>query len=302
MINFKRTLLFLMFISGAVLIQAQDWAPEGSKWTYTLSYAMSGGIDKLVIRSVGDTVIQGKSCHILHKSTIVCDELGFTEFMYSDNGKVYFYDVSRLKFQMLYNFNAIKGDSWVWYPGNMGYQDSIIVNVDSAFSKTINSRILKEIHVSYSLDQNGVEPLGTGDIIESIGDTYYMFPWVFNGCDVMFGGPLRCYDDTILGHYETGVVSSCNYSNLGINEGSGLSSLLNIYPNPFSNTVTIEPGHDVNSQIIPVEILNVLGERVFYWNLSKYNNTIDLSKLQNGIYFLKANINGDTFYYKVIRQ
>ena len=297
----KRIFLLSLLFWGTLLSNAQTWAPVGSKWTYTFGFAWQGQVDTLVIRSIGDTLIQGKQCKILHKSMSVCDLRNAKEYMYSDSGKVYFYDNSRSKFQMLFNINAATTSTWVYYMQDLPIQDSMIVKIDSISSISINSIILKEIFVKYSCSQPWVIN-GSGKIIENMGDTHYMFPWVFGACDVTFGGPLRCYDDNLIGRYETGVVSSCDFRNVGIKEESSPITEYKIYPNPFSNSITIESMYESNFRMASIEIFNLLGKCLFYSNF--YNNiyTVDLYNQPDGIYFLKIQTNGKSSYYKITKQ
>jgi hypothetical protein len=297
----KSIFLLVLVLSGSQFLKAQEWAPVGAKWTYTLSFATSGDIDTLLIRSISDTIIQGKQCKILRKTTGVCDDRGIKEYMYSDSGKVYFFDDSRLRFQMLFNINAVTNDSWIWYPNDLPYQDSIVVKVDSVSTMSINSIILKVVFVKYTFSSSW-QPTGNGKIIENLGDTYYMFPWVFGACDMMFGGPLRCYEDSIIGHYETGVVPTCNYKNVGINEETKTNNEFKIYPNPFINSFTLEKLNEGFSNNDYFEIVNLLGERIFYSGFSKMILTTDLYDKPDGIYFMRIHTNGSNSYYKIVKQ
>ncbi len=107
----KTRKLLLVLILGLVGFgaNAQTFAPTGATWTYSQWHFMSPLIDTFKIRSVGDTIIQSKQCKILLKNEIGCDLREPKEFMYSDSGKVFFYDTSRHSFQMLYNFMQMLG-------------------------------------------------------------------------------------------------------------------------------------------------------------------------------------------------
>ncbi len=70
-------------------------------------------------------------------------------------------------------------------------------------------------------------------------------------------------------------------SSVGIKEYKKTEQLL-IYPNPASTTLTIKSNSKLNSEI---EILNCLGEIVLKQN---YSESIDVSKLIPGYYFIKV--------------
>lgn len=65
---------------------------------------------------------------------------------------------------------------------------------------------------------------------------------------------------------------------------------LQIFPNPASNIITIND----NNIIKNYEIFSILGEKLFVTD----KNTIDISKLANGIYYIRSNFK----YYKFIKN
>ena len=295
-----KTILLTALIFGCTIISSsQTWAPVGAKWSYTLRFATSGDIDTLVIRSIGDTTIQGKPCRILHKSAVTCDVRLANEYMYSDSGKVFFFDNSRSKFQMLFNINAAISTSWVIYFRDLPNNDSVVVKVDSVFTTTINGIVLKEIHVSYPNCSSPWNIEGSGRIIENIGDTYYMFPWVSGVCDDDFGGPLRCYDDPVIGHYETGMAPSCDFRNVAINEKR--LNEVKIYPNPVTRAVTIETANEPNPGKDYVEIDDLFGREIFVTSLSGTNSFVDLSQQPLGVYLLKIHFKDSVSIKKIIK-
>ena len=71
---------------------------------------------------------------------------------------------------------------------------------------------------------------------------------------------------------------------------------ISIFPNPTSGILNIN-AIEVNSS---VEVINVIGEKVYSNSLVKGNNSIDLSGLSNGAYFVKLNSNGSITTKKVV--
>lgn len=72
-------------------------------------------------------------------------------------------------------------------------------------------------------------------------------------------------------------------------------SLITFFPNPAKDFVNLHIDPDFqNGSKLDVFLFNLMGNNVYYenWNTLK-ELTIDISKLQNGIYFL--NVNGDKF-------
>jgi hypothetical protein len=143
---------------------------------------------------------------------------------------------------------------------------------------------------------------GHGRIIENIGDDYYLFPWVFGACDGTFGGPLRCYDDNVLGHYETGVVSDCNYRSVGLIENSKPEPGISIYPNPAQSEVSIELTEGRALLSTKIEIFNVFGTNLFSGIYQTQKYSIDTKNFSAGLYVLSININGIENHYRLLIQ
>jgi hypothetical protein len=260
-----------------------QWAPIGAKWTYTELLNMTTGVDTFTIRSISDTVIQSQQCKILMESAGNCTEQSRTEYMYSDNGKVFFYDASRNSFQMLYNFNANIGDSSVVYPDSPSYHDSIISVVDSVKTIIINSNTLKKLYVHRIATPGWVA--GNGIIIENIGDLGYMYYWYSGVCDATWVGPLRCYEDTVIGACKFDTIYSCDYVTVGINEYKDVPEII-VYPNPASNLINVETKF---GSTFYYSIYNIYGKLVNTGILEAKLSTIPVSDFSNGVYTIVMN-------------
>ncbi|MCK6649741.1 MAG: T9SS type A sorting domain-containing protein, partial [Bacteroidia bacterium] len=74
-------------------------------------------------------------------------------------------------------------------------------------------------------------------------------------------------------------IAGCN---VGMEEYLQESSILNVYPNPSYNTITITV-----SEPIQIKIINMLGEVVLEKQVQN-NSVIDINDLSNGIYFIQT--------------
>ena len=219
-----RTLLLISFF---LLIAfpgfTQEWAPIGATWYYTEKFSTWNRYDEDYIKfeSVKDTVISGKNCRkITKRHKLVCNDRPRSEFMYDENGKVYFYDGQINDFQVLYDFTANQGDSWTILvkQQDVGF-DTLSIVVDSADVVSINGIDLKQLYVTYNFIYELYSEVWDtmtyhSRIIEKIGDIHYMFNFVPAWalvCDANYSAGLRCYEDSIIGLYETGLAVSCNY-------------------------------------------------------------------------------------------
>lgn len=92
-----------------------------------------------------------------------------------------------------------------------------------------------------------------------------------------------------------------NYRVVSVNEISGKSESINVYPNPVSNVLNI-PNIFRNSSV-QIEIYNIIGQLVF--SINEQNDfsddiEIDISHLPNGRYFGKAIDDRDVYEFNIV--
>jgi hypothetical protein len=74
-------------------------------------------------------------------------------------------------------------------------------------------------------------------------------------------------------------------------------SILSVYPNPTSTTITVEVfAHG------SISILNISGQKILHREISKPTTTIDVSGLKNGIYFVQVTCERAVLLGKFIKQ
>lgn len=78
-------------------------------------------------------------------------------------------------------------------------------------------------------------------------------------------------------------------STVGVDEEE-LSVDVKAYPNPVAITLNIKLSSE--AQNVRFELVNVIGETVMYTNLNGGNNTLNVEKLPNGVYFYSIVKNG----------
>ncbi len=149
----KYLLVHLLTFSAIFNLAAQgfDFAPVGTKWYYDeLNFALR--VIPHTIESVSKENYQGKWCSKLVSSSN--DIVPNPVYVYSQNDTVYWYSPLTNQFEMLYDFTAEVGDSWVVggvYStdghGNPIYADT--VTVDSISRIPINGDSLKVWHISH---------------------------------------------------------------------------------------------------------------------------------------------------------
>ena len=110
------------------------------------------------------------------------------------------------------------------------------------------------------------------------GDTYYLRVWDYNN------DQLGTFD--LCGHYDA--------SAIGNNQIAGF----NYYPNPVNHTLNLS----AKDTIEMISISNVMGQEVLNLNPNTTQTQVDMSQLQNGIYFVKAQVNGQLTAFKVVKK
>ncbi|MBK9191639.1 MAG: T9SS type A sorting domain-containing protein [Crocinitomicaceae bacterium] len=274
---------------------SQEWAPIGATWhyNYNVSTGWFGipGSGYSVFESIADTVIDGISCRKIQKSkSYEPYSRPNQEYTYYSNDSVFFYDFDSSEFRLLYDFDSSPGEFWYyWFQGNSftGDIDTIKTVVDSTDIITINAIPLKRLYVH-------LEPIGFEDdwmfdditgnyptqIVEYIGDLSNMIStFIIDGPVADYSCPsgLRCYDDTFIGHYETGIVDSCNYVNLLVTNEFVQSSVI-IYPNPVSDQIYIK------GNLQEYVIFSMEGHQVLRGEIDQH--TIEISDLHAGLYII----------------
>ena len=70
------------------------------------------------------------------------------------------------------------------------------------------------------------------------------------------------------------------------------------YPNPVNNTLNMSAQDNIEK----VSIYNISGQEVINVTPNAVQTQVDMSRLQNGIYFVKAQVNGQLTAFKVIKK
>lgn len=279
---------FALLFSGA---NAQSFAPQGATWHYKKNFFFPQPYlehySKLQV--VGDTLINGVTCSKIQKEyPFFCNLRPTEEFVYASNDTVFFYDTTFSQFQILYDFNAVQGDSWVIRVNGFGTanEDTVIVNVDSTDFVTINSQTLKRLYVNYTYYNDGVPIVfsGPSEVIERIGDTRYLFEFAnFSNiiCDGDWTGGLRCYEDSIIGFYDTGISDSCEYFEIYNDLEEQTISSFTIAPNPSEKFITVNM---IQGSFQAIQIFDSRGRLIIKTN-SKH---IDISTFNSGLYIVRV--------------
>ena len=229
-----KKLFFIILIAISIQATSQQFAPIGAKWHYDQETVNPDLTTYQTIESISDTIINGIYCRKLMKiSRMAGTEISWL-YMYSLNDSVLFY--AENGFHLLYDFGAITGDTITlgYYTTYNGSPLKMIV--DSTSTITINGETRKLQYVSCG---DGMVIEFGGIVIEGIGNLTYMFPRF----DLSLDGPLRCYEDSVIGlfinlyHSNNGWnFQDCEQIITGIVEKGKISDIM-IYPNPAGDYI-----------------------------------------------------------------
>lgn len=270
-------------------INCQNWAPRGATWYYSEKFAFSGDINYMKFQSIADTIINDKRCSIIYKDRqLLCNARSDKEYMYSENDTVYYYDSVFNEFQILYDFSAELGDSWFIKVKEDGFNtDTVIVTVDSIGSTTINDHNLKSLFVTYVIRSGDYSIDYQSTIVERVGDIIYMFNFssISAGvCDMNWTDGLRCYEDSIIGHYETGIADSCTYTYVwtGLETPGTNDGRIILFPNPTNDIIQIR--YPVNNyDRLTFRVFDLSGKSILFGD-TQNSRSFSLKNCSPGLY------------------
>lgn len=276
---------FLLIIFFPIICLSQNWAENNAVWYYNqIDYGPPFNHDYLKYYAIGDTVILGDSAKILKQEYLSIYDTSSTQIiMKSENNQVFLYDSTINSYELIYNFNALPGDTISVYCQGASQDTTIQIVVDSISTININGNILGVQYVSQPVYQ---EYYMTGTIIETIGWTGFMFP-IHSWADPPFGGSLRCYEDNNTGLYQLSTFA-CDYiTSLNLPQ----TKKTKVFPNPTNGIVIIE-----SEEFNFVELIDINGNKIYSGKETK----IDISNYSDGLYLVKVVSNGGMKIEKII--
>ena len=285
----------LPYFFERILFGQIDWAPQGAKWYYTYNLWFPGFTNQVIEVSVtGDTVIQGKNCSIFEKTNLAMYPWNWEcnnqdqdlEYMFEENGKVYFYDSFDGVFRLLYDFDAQPGESWkVPLCEEKFYNDSLEIYVDSISSEVLGGQLVKILHVR---DDFWNFP---ARIYEGIGYSRGMFYASQNVITVDAGiGNLRCYDSPATGLLKF-IDEPCDSIPVATSEIEKLPFQLYLQPNPASGDCTVN-FHLPTTATAEILLSDSYGRILQRRPLPPGSESLTLRGLEQGLYFVILKVDG----------
>jgi hypothetical protein len=196
----KKCLLILLLVwLGAVPTRAQSgsrglWCPPGAQWLHMSIWVGTAGPVLTPIRTsyVGDTIINGQSCQVLHRQWAGAPAAGRI-YTRADADQVWLY--ANRQFYKMQDFSARPGDSWLYLGTPVGryYCVPVLLTVDSVGQRLVGGQVRRWFVAHY---QDGLDVVSTRRVYEGVGDLQGdLFPAV-NMCMVAAVTPTlapQCY-------------------------------------------------------------------------------------------------------------
>ncbi|MEY2829671.1 MAG: hypothetical protein RIQ33_1529 [Bacteroidota bacterium] len=112
------------------------------------------------------------------------------------------------------------------------------------------------------------------------------------------------YHCHVLHHEDDGMMGSfvvIDTTQNGVNELSATTDGISIYPNPCNNELRITM-KELRFEDVKIEVINMLGERIYYLLANRKSEIINTSELPNGIYFIKIITNEQIVTKKFVKN
>lgn len=189
------------------------------------------------------------------------------------------YDVSSNRFTQKKRGNYYNTNSngfWWMYSSDIVIGDSIQYDLPTTFVSQNNATL-------NSSNENKLHYVNDNSILENefIIDHNLQYPWPFynGGCFIIDPGTTSIFEN---------------------NENESLL----MYPNPFSNSITIKIKDIAVSEKCKIQLLDITCKIVREFETNVINNTceINLTEISTGMYFLKIDAQNNKGIYKIIKE
>ena len=257
--------------------------PFPSEWYYEIGWE-DGSITYQHLECIGDTLIDrtGKRPKVIVRSNTHYNrtETEVThEYVYEENGIVYWWNRDLQEFTTLYNLNANVGDEWEIKVGT----ESLTMHVDAVENYEYEGKTYRMLNVS------DAEDLFSGNIVCGIGHLTSFFPEQLMNRNKGFRvDGLRCYwvgDELVfkIGDEDCDAI----YGELhGIEEQA--ENGFAVYPNPAKGVLFVETVHAPSLPMQTYRITNLMGQTLMQGSINAENQQIDIASLPAGMYFINV--------------
>lgn len=282
-------LFFFLFLSCIGISRSQDFAVHGSEWyfgTRNPSAPLWAGDPYNHYRSIGDTVMLGKTAHIVARQSVTYNSLtGLIdslptsfEFVYQKGDTVYSYDAQSNAFLKMLTFNVKKGDSVSIETGMRNR-----AGIDSVRQELVQGILLRKYFAKTSRGFSFV-------YMDKVGSLEGFTPYIGPGMILEHSETIRCFTDATLAIKFTG--KACDEI-ITATEKKRINDLVKIFPNPTNDVVYISG----MSGFRQVEVYDFWGDKI----LSSFHPVFSLELFPKGAYLVKIYDKENSYSAKVMK-
>jgi len=279
-------LTFPIFVFGQV---TNHFDNLDTKWNVAMTYP-NGNIQNpnfvatttTVYGFQGDTLLNSNLWFKLYSTSdsLFQNNLTFKGFTRTDNNRVLFLDTLN-QLDTLYDFNISIGDSILFNLYGQYPEKIPVINIDSI---QINGQYYKRFHFAEPTMVNAFDLLsevwieGIGSIH---GPIFTNFPIKFS-TEIPDSLILTCTQSNSQQYWQHPTYNSC-YLNivLGIDNKSKID--LTFFPNPVQDIIKINL---IKTENYEINVFNLAGQKLIQKTITSDFVTIDLTTLNDGIYFI----------------
>ncbi len=260
----------------------------GTEWYYEIQNE-NGTITYQHLEYAADTTVNGKTVVIIIRTNTLYDKGEHTEvtreYVYEENGVIYWWNKDLQEFTALYDFGAEAGDEWEIKVGS----ENITMHVDSVRYYEYDGELYKTLMVS---DENDI--FG-GNIVCGIGHQTSFFPErLMTRSQAYRVEGIRCFwrgGELFFKYGDKDCDEVYEEYHSSIDEPA--ENQCNVYPNPTDGVITVS-----GFQMGEYRISNMMGQTLMTGQIEGEQQRIDVSGLPSGMYFISI---GDMTQKFVIR-
>ena len=260
---------------------------SGAEWYYEIENE-NGSITYQHLEYAADTTVNHKDVQIIIRTNTLYDKDGHSEvtreYIYEEDGLVYWWNGDLQEFTVLYDLGAQVGDSWVIKVGT----ETLTMHVDAVDYYHYGDQTFRLLEVS---DENDIF---SGSIVCGIGHLTSFFPerLMTRGKGYRVEG-MRCYwrDGELFfkyGEEDCDAVYKEWHNGIGEDGPSTGSGILTVYPNPTHSVLVVETQNFASLPTQTYRITNIMGQTLMSGQITAETQQIDVSGLPQGMYFISV--------------
>ena len=259
----------------------EDCDFAGLEWYYEILNE-NGSITYQHLEYTADTTINHKDVQIIIRTNTLYDKGEHSEvtreYVYGEDGIIYWWNKDLRDFTVLYDYNAEAGDEWEIKVGTQ----RITMHVDAVEQYEYESQQFRLLQV------RDADDLFSGTIVCGVGHLTSFFPekLMNRGKNYRVEG-MRCYwrEGELFfkyGEEDCDAVYKVYHNGLDDHE----DDVFAVYPNPTNGVLVVETVCTPSLPAAIYRITNLMGQTLMTGQITAETQQIDVSNLQKGMYFI----------------